>query len=58
MPIVGHIAIDRHSPILRQKQKIAALQARLFKLHGELKDAEKELARLELLAAGDDLVSR
>jgi hypothetical protein len=46
------IAVDKFSPVLRQREKITRLEGRLFELRREIEDARRELARLEAVAAG------
>lgn len=40
------ILIDTYAPVRRQREKVDALDARLFKLRREREDAQRELERL------------
>lgn len=48
------VAVDRYTPVLRQRDLIARLEARAFKLRREIEDARKQLVRLEAAATASD----
>jgi hypothetical protein len=51
------IAVDKFSPVLRQREKVARLEGRAFELRREIEDAKRELARLEAVAASAEGVA-
>jgi hypothetical protein len=60
MSIPSHVVVDTFTPILRQRDRIKRIKERLsraseiqrFQINGELGEAERELARLEVIDAG------